>query len=102
MSAKIHGKRKSLSRKSFAHLVKTVEAKIQAGDISGGINLLSAEESFGGTTPDALGLKHPTGAEGMMFSADPSVQDFPPILSDEVYTAILSIPNGSVAGVDAL
>lgn len=54
--------------------------KIQDGDISGVVVVLSSEESFSGTTPkvlEVLKLKRPVEAKKVTFSAEPSVQDFP-------------------------
>lgn len=89
-----------------APLEKRVEYKIADNDIRGAVKLISSTDSFASCTPETLHellTKHPPPSRPLQFPSTPD-DSTPPICveSSDVLKAILSFPNGSSGGLDAL
>ncbi|OQV15449.1 hypothetical protein BV898_10324 [Hypsibius exemplaris] len=88
-------------------LRKAVEKKMQAGNISGAVKMLSSDESVAPCTAEtynALRKKDPQAPAGAVFPAEPQADSVTaePIRPEEVREAILSFPNGSSGGLDGM
>ncbi|OQV22928.1 hypothetical protein BV898_03354 [Hypsibius exemplaris] len=104
--AKKPSSRKS-SKTSDSKLRSAVKRKMQDGNVSGAVRLLSSEEAvapFSAEVLAALRLKHPAAHDDADYPPAPtSVDPTPePITPSEVLQAINSFPNGSSAGLDGL
>jgi len=92
--------------KSDKVLRKRIEAKINDGDISGAVRLLSSDESVVSATVEVvenLKSKHPKSPEDITFpdELDQAELNFD-ISVEEVCEAVRSFPNGSAGGIDGL
>lgn len=89
-----------------APLEKRVEQKLADHDIRGAVKLISSSDSFALFTPETfeeLLKKHPLPSRPLEYPPPPDDSTSPiTVLSSDVLSAILSFPNGSSVGIDAL
>lgn len=90
-----------------SRLRNAVERKIQAGNISGAVRILSSDDSVTLPTADILDVlkkKHPTVNTGSDYPPPPSEDDAlsQSVTAEEILHAICSFPNGSAGGLDGL
>ena len=85
-------------------LRRTVESKIMDGNISAAVRILTSEDSIAPVdheTVEALRLKHPPETPDSSFPEKFDISpDFPTVSEGEVWTAIMSFPDGSAGGLD--
>ena len=87
-------------------LRRSVESKILDGNISGAVRILTSDDSIAPVTDEtmqALRLKHPpANADASFPEKFPISPEFPHVNEGEIWTAIMSFPNGSAGGLDGL
>ncbi|GAV09476.1 hypothetical protein RvY_19015 [Ramazzottius varieornatus] len=87
-------------------LKKLVEGKINDGEISGALRVLSSEDSVAAPTPEVLDTlrdKHPSESPDSLFPNPPDQLSLPEeVTVEEILAAVKSFPNGSAGGVDGL
>ena len=104
-AANIQTRAKIKKKKPDDALRKAVDLKLQDGDITGAVRLLSSEDSVASVDADTLNAlteKHPDPPANLVFpEGNPNL--FPTdVTSDELHKALKSFPNGSGAGPDGL
>ncbi|OQV15454.1 hypothetical protein BV898_10329 [Hypsibius exemplaris] len=100
-------KNKPVSASSTLKLQKAVLRKMNDGDVSGAVRVLTSVDAIAAPTANILGslrTKHPAANPDTIFPDPPSAADPKPpdVTSGEVEEAIKSFPNGSAGGFDGL
>ncbi|GAU91756.1 hypothetical protein RvY_03952 [Ramazzottius varieornatus] len=100
------GEKKSKKQTAEASVKKIVEGKINDGDISGALWVLSSEDSVPVVSTEVLDIlraKHPPESPDAVFKERPDDAALPPeVTVEEVVAAVRSFPNGSAGGFDGL
>jgi hypothetical protein len=86
---------------------KAVERKMEDGDVSGAVRILTSEDAVAPPTADVLDIlrtKHPTGNPESFYPPKPSFTEsvFENVTAEEIVQSINSFPNGSAGGIDGL
>ena len=99
--------KQSPTKQAKSKLRNAVERKMQDGDITGAVRILSSDDAVASPTADVFDVLktiHPTANAEAVYPPEPSISD--PILEsvtpEEVLQAINSFPNGSAGGLDGL
>ncbi|GAU94691.1 hypothetical protein RvY_06416 [Ramazzottius varieornatus] len=100
------GEKKSKKQTAEASAKKIVEGKINDGDISGALRVLSSEDSVAVPSTevlDVLGAEHSPESPDAVFKERPDDSAPPPeVTVEEVVAAVGSFPNGTAGGLDGL
>ncbi|GAU95300.1 hypothetical protein RvY_06942-2 [Ramazzottius varieornatus] len=106
VNLELNGKQTVKKQPRDSLLKKLVEGKINDGDISGALRVLSSENSVAVPTPevlDTLRAKHPSESPDSLFPDPPDQLSLPEeVTVEEILAPVKSFPNGSAGGVDGL
>jgi len=86
-------------------LAKKIEAKLADGDIRGAIRLASSEDTIASNdhaTLLALEQKHPAHPRALVLPPVQPYSQCPPVVEQEISSAVKSFPAGSAGGLDGL